>query len=522
MMSSINHPQHVHDSDDEARRQQTIVGGILGGPLPASVRRAALASTITYVCLAIGLALAFPHRGTGDSVYHLDYMYQLWGGRLPAPTGLAFHYAGTPVETGRQYASAHPPLYYLVSAPFVAPLLHAGHETAGILMARMVNTAMGALTLPAIARLSWEIGGRFRDRLAVTAPLLAALAPTFIRLSGDVYNDVLLTSITAWTLVVLTISLRHGLNTVRVTALTVLVTAGMGTKATFVVTIALVIGALAIRAVLKRRRSTWVLAVTASVLAVVVPLTTWGWFYARNARLSGAWYRSTAKAPVEGRARKSLTFNLENTGFYRIFLERWAGSAGNMIGPVNLLRVFLVISVVSLLLWAAWTVRRRGLHAVARAEAPRKLVPLLVLIGLVVAHYAVQLSQATGYGAYNIRYFLPTLPVFALIWAAAPCLMNRAGRLALAVLAALEALSSVSYQLNLIDSRYDELSSTSPLATLSTAAASNGVPPAVVMSLLVLALGSLCWAITQFPRGTGDGPGEDACAPGRPGTRPVA
>ncbi|NLT25996.1 MAG: hypothetical protein GXX90_05015 [Microbacteriaceae bacterium] len=58
---------------------------------------------LVYVATASYAALTLPLPGTRDSTFHLDYVYQVALGQLPAAEGYELY----PGRGGRQFASAH-------------------------------------------------------------------------------------------------------------------------------------------------------------------------------------------------------------------------------------------------------------------------------------------------------------------------------------------------------------------------------------------------------------------------------
>src|SRR5690606_3943600 len=192
------------------------VAGVLGGVL-------------TVVGAAMFAALTLNWRGTIDATYHLDYIYQLAGGNLPAPYGVRFTPDG-PLPHERQYASAHPPLYYaLVLA------LAGGAEPADwvrvVLTGRLLNVALGAVTVLLLGWAGWSLGGRSRHRLAVATAATGALSVSFVRFAGEIYGDVLLTTLATAGLVLAIRMLRAGPSRRRVLATAAVCGLGMLTKA---------------------------------------------------------------------------------------------------------------------------------------------------------------------------------------------------------------------------------------------------------------------------------------------------
>jgi hypothetical protein len=292
--------------------------------------------------------------------------------------------------------------------------------------------------------------------------------------------------------------LLRGLTRPSLLALAVICVLGVGTKATFVLTLAMAATGVVVAALLHRdgsRRRALLRGVAWATALAVPPVLAWGWFYQRNYRLSGSWYVSTPKeTPLGGRPYRSTLDNLTSLDFYLIIPHGLVGRATDTF--VSFARgastvVFAVACALTLLVLVARLLRRR---------LPRLAVVLV--LGLLVAHlagsYVLQLSHATGYGAYNWRYFLPSTPTIAMILAVGLVGLGRWSAVALpAFVAALFGLNAVSFMQYGV--HLDKLGA-DPWDVWGTArvlAAGNGWPEAlpgvclVVAALAVLGLGVL-------------------------------
>lgn len=414
--------------------------------MPRRVKIGVAASLVLYLSLGVLSALTLPWRGTLDSPDHLDYVYQLSNGHLPDAQGLEFAYPGEPPLRGPdapQYAASHPPGYYAVAATVMGPLLAGGHWVLAVAAGRALNIAIGAAGALALAWAGWRLGGPRREVLAVATPTMGALLTPYLRLSGDIYNDLATTACSVAGVTLSLVVLRDGLTRRRLAALAVIAAAGLATKATFIATIGVMGLAVTIR-VLRDHRPRWLRGVAASARAgavlVAVPLVTIGWFYVRNWRVSGSWFRAAdSGVSLQGRPYRSLGDVLTDVDFYDIVPTGLvSGGRGVLaVGSTSWATVSRWTFAAALLLCLLWLVRswiRRRPSFVATAS-----VALLVLHLALFA--AAQAEHASSYGAYNIRYFLPALLTIALLLATAVVSL---GRLAAPALAAFVGLAAVA------------------------------------------------------------------------------
>ncbi|WP_353828590.1 hypothetical protein [Agromyces sp. SYSU T0242] len=394
-------------------------------PAPAG-RRIAIVG-VALVALGFLLAAAFaagtlPWRGTADAYEHLDYVYQVHLGNLPEPTGHALEPArwnigDTRIEEGRQYASAHPPLYYWLAAALVGPLLDDGRLVAAVAAIRGLNVALGLAGLIAMAWGGWVVGRRWRAPLAIAVPMAGAFSYAYLRFSAEVYNDMLLTAVSITTVVLAIRILQAGPRPRLMVALSALCVVGMGTKATFVLVLALAVVAVFVGAMLRGRGRPAVRVLRAtglSAVPVVAAAAAFGWFYARNVALSGSWYRSTPVAQVGDREYRGLFENLADPRFYGIVPEglfgKWARTVSEA-APAGSAILFIAGATTTIVVVVVLLARRgRRLDHVTGWT-------IAILAAHLVGQYALQLSHSTGYGQYNVRYFLPATLSFAVLMA---------------------------------------------------------------------------------------------------------
>jgi hypothetical protein len=332
---------------------------------------------------------------------------------------------------------------------------------------------------------------------------LAAVAPlttSFIRFSADIYNDIAVTSCSVATLVVSVMVVRDGLTPRRVAALAALAALGLSFKATHVFAVLIALGAVALGAALHHRpwhRAAGHAAGAASAI-VLAPMVAIGWFYLRNRDRSGSWFRSVPKGPLQDRAERTLADNLLDADFYLIVPGRILGNTVRDLGPLDtetasLLLSIVAVGVVSIL--AAVRLWRRGIDA----RLLRPVAAVALLGGHLGLLYAAQLQHATGYGAFNFRYFLPaSLTIGAVLALAA----NATGVLRCVVVPALVVLMAAAAVVDIVGyarDRFPDIASGSDVEVIRSLVDANGVPGAALPALAVtfahavVALGGSLW-----------------------------
>ncbi|MCY7289297.1 MAG: hypothetical protein LH624_13880, partial [Cryobacterium sp.] len=378
--------------------------------------RLGLVATV-FVAAALAATTLLPWSGTADAYDHLDYVVQVHDGNLPAAVGHEWKPEGHPGSErspeSRQFASAHPPLFYAIGALLAGPLLDSVDWQSGVLAMRLLNVAFGLAGLAGLAWIGWGIGGRHRHRWVVGLPLLGGLVFPYLRFSTEPYNDIPLTAASVLSIAICIHMLRFGPHWWSGFGLTTLAVLGMGFKSTFVLTL---MGICLVLAVVMYRHVSggWLrragIAALVSAMPVIASGLAWGWFYLRNLELSGYWYRSVPKTAVNNRSDKSLLDNLSNSEFYLVVPEGLIGRGSEVTAVINaglstgIFAALLLLTVIALL--------------VARIKHGRLRDGWILLIGAalllhLLGSYVLQLSHATGFGAFNARYFLPSIAATA-------------------------------------------------------------------------------------------------------------
>lgn len=372
-------------------------------------------ATAAAVLAALVQALVVPPFHTGDETAHLDYAVQVWTGHLPVfeeGVTLAPHVGSVPPV---QWVAQHPPLYYLLLAPLVGPLVEHGHLVGALYAARALNVALVGLLVVVVA---WAARRAFPGTTATggtpTAPVAALVvgATAWVaRVGGSAYNDVLAAVFATWLFGVAVSAVRSGLTWRRTALLVVVAALCLGVRLHTMVMVAVMV-AVVLAGVLLRdpsdpsRRGDRARAV---VLVLGVPgavAATTGWFWLRNVRLTGSvtgGHPDWAAENLDRVVRPVLDVLLDGGVWVRLLAVFGYGAVPDAVGVVLLLAVPALLALLGV-------IRR------ARGPAPgiaRGVVPDLpgVLIaasgaGVIVVTLVMQALYTAGGGSPHPRYLL--------------------------------------------------------------------------------------------------------------------
>jgi hypothetical protein len=445
---------------------------------------------MSFLALSTLTAVSMPWTGTNDSAFHLDYVYQISHGKLPGPYGLDFAPNGPSGTTARQYASAHPPLFYALAALVAGNSLTATDWQDAVLRIRLLNGVFGAVTVAIIACAARTSTRSNRRSFTVAVAALAPLMTSFVFFSGDIYNDVLLALLSTCALWLGLQCLRSGASWGRVLALAIACAAGMLTKATFLIPWVIAAGAVLIAGLADVREAggSRLHAVASSLLRTagvgLLPVLSSGWFYAINFERSGNWMRSTPKAPLLGRPEKSVGDVLSDAAFWKVFPARLLGNQNLGLLGTTTYRISLGVVVLSVMTIVAWSLTRaRGW---SQQRSLRWVFIRLAPIGLVIGLYVAQLSHSDGFGAFNVRYFLPAVLAVGLLVGGATSVLGRLSGLATSVVMVLFGLALVNHVGWLVTQRRASLDLVDRAHGVVAQAGANGIPHLVLLLLAIV------------------------------------
>ncbi len=450
-----------------------------------------IAVAVLYLILAISQAITMRIEGGSDARAHLDYMYQLWHGHLPDGFGYEIVTSVTPNPDKEHLTASHPPLYYVLMLPFVAPFFAVGDWQGATVVTRIINIGFGLGVVAVLSWAAWRLGGAAKRTLAIAVPALAMLMVPFMRVAGDSYNDVLAALLSTIALAAAMIMLREGPTLRLQLAIAISAVLGVAVRATGAGTLGVVLVAILVahlifdtdRPVRVRLRTAalwW-----AGILGTVA--VTIGWFFVLNQQRSGSWWRSRPQTQTQRRERQSVVDVLTNPDYYLVIPNKMLGFRGwENYGEINLI-VSPILTGVCALGVIIWLVRGQRWRRILTDR--RKLAIAVMSIGMMGALAVMQLVQANGWGNINPRYFLPGMIITGFLLAIGALAWPTRGLVAVAVMAVL----AIGGILEVRDFDYRHRVQPDALISLGT-----GILAGVVLLVIAVVL----WKLTSRSRNT--------------------
>jgi hypothetical protein len=383
------------------------------------VRPLVFAAALAAILASLVQALLSPPLHTGDETAHLDYAYQVWTGHLPVfEDGLVLAPEAGSVPPV-QWAAQHPPLYYLVLAPVVGPLVEGGHVIAAVYAARGLNV-LGAGLLVLVA--AWAARRAFpaSPLLAPVTALVVGTTAWVARVGGSGYNDIFATLLTTWLLGLAASAVRSGLTWPRAAGLILVSALCLGTRQHTMVMVGVLVAAVLAGVILRtagpagdRGATVRSEAVRAAVVTFGVPVAvaaTSGWFYLRNVALTGSVTGGHPDWAAENldRVIRPVTETVADAGVWTRLL---AVFGHDQLPDAAVVLLLLVVPAVLAVVAGVRDVRNVRLPAAGRADV------LLLVTGAaaVAATLAMQLVYTAGGGSPHPRYLLPVIGILAML-----------------------------------------------------------------------------------------------------------
>ncbi|MBD0415748.1 hypothetical protein [Oryzicola mucosus] len=447
---------------------------------------------LTYVAV-VGLYMV-AIKGSDDSLLHLDYAWQLSQGRFPDwndGTKIPINTGGENFRMKPQYVSHHPPLYYAFLAPTVGATVEWGDWRSGVMAARLLTFLVGVGCVAAFFWTAWAVSQS--PKITMTVGAFAAAWTPFVKVSGDVMNDVaaVLTSTLAIGLCALII--RRGVQPRYVARLALVCAMGMASRATFVgmfaLSLCVVLWTTTVFSEDRRhglRRG--LLYCCVIVLGVAVAS---GWFYYGNYLESGSWYRKADQswvAKAQGRKLQGLWNTITDIRVYTNVLSRMYGNPWERWGAYNIT--------------ASWVVSCTILFGLFVVSFRKKTIQDKAIVALCMAMFAINILfiiwHAKGYGSLNVRYMLPSTIVVALAAGYAATIyapLSPFGATALIIAGWLGSIGNVIWYV----SATSDMRSGNSFNDYLAGAAEIGFPPIIVYIFFVLAAaGAIAQAYAIF------------------------
>ena len=413
---------------------------------PADRRRDYLGVLVLLALVSFLVSLRFimavPPLWGPDERAHAAYAVELLDGKLPTvdtpvkdqperfPQISDTLHAETVEARTHIWVANHPPLFYLISAPFLALGDYLGVPVLGFTAMRLFNALGAALCVILVGLLAREIVPR-RPVVPVLAAALAASHTSISYLAGLGYNDGFANAAASAALLCGVRMVRHGPNRKLLLWATLFGAAAAslrvpGVVAVLAVTV-LTLAAIWLHASPDRR--IW-RALGGAALVSGVPFLAAGWFYIRNIVLYGdATASKYLLAKFQREAFDSVwEVALAADWYRRLFENLWIrrvaphGELYRWVPDILLMLVGLGL----LLMLAQWLRRRRNPAVAAeRAVAPlgqgatASAVIWLTLLGHAAVNVASLVQHRAGGGNAHIRYLQPVVPILMTITALA-------------------------------------------------------------------------------------------------------
>lgn len=371
-------------------------------------------SLSSYVALT--RALQYQTRDEGPNA---GYAVEIASGRLPT--------IDTPVTTdARRYPQVvegletmvdephrhiwtanHPPLYYLMSLPFVSAAGALDAPQVMVVGMRLVNAVGSALCVLLVGLIAFEVTRR--AAVAFLATGISASCAVLVSAGGHIANDGVAVAASSLTLLATIQILNRGLSPGRLTLVALAGAAAAGTKAPGVLTVVLCGAAIAIALLLRDHSRRGVIrALAASAVATGVPALATGWFYVRNIVLYGDPTASGALLDKFDREPNGTWWQILTDG------SLWADWYERLWVPLLAEGYVVVVDVLAVAATAGLLVLAIRRMVAGPADHPFSGAGWLLLT----VHAAVVLANLVGFvaggGNPNDRYLMPLMPLLAM------------------------------------------------------------------------------------------------------------
>jgi hypothetical protein len=468
-----------------------------------------IAVLVFFACFAMVNALGVPTLLPLDERGHLGYALVLAEGELPTMDTPLPESVFSRDETdyfNTVWLANHPPLFYLLAAPFARLGLALEGPELAVLLVRCLSVVLAAIGLCFVHAIALLLGRGRRD-FALLATLLTAAVPHVLHVCALVHNDALaLASASATLYAALLIALR-GFTGARVAGLALAATLALLTRFTSIVAVVPACGIACAALLLHeplplRRRIGQSLACAAIVGGATLAGS--GWFYARNLRLyddvtgGAALFVKIRRTPREG----MLDHALDQQRWMRVYQDLWTRFGGELRldGPISELAwLILYVALVGLGLALVRRVRQGPL----RWLSPTSVSAAGLALALALAFAAMFEFYARG-GSLHARYLIPVLWVAALAVAWGYCTLGRAAMRALvAMLVLLDLIVFSAYFELVVVAEGDRVALVRALQGAGLANAEWAI--GIVLIALALSLSTIFGVLAEHDEPAGEG-----------------
>ena len=375
---------------------------VFSNKIPKAVILGIVGTLLMYLSVAGIVSYSSPWWARGDTRYHVDYAWQVWNGDIPVRAEGVLYQPFIEIGGEKpQIIAANPPLYYILQAPVIGPLMNAGRWEAAIAVGRAINLLYGMMAILVLSWAGWVFGGRkYREILAVAVPLISVMTYRFTRLNLDYAIDAFLVVLTTLSMIFMYKMLVKGVSWKYGLILSALAVAGMSTKAPFIILLGAILLSFPVSLLLHSKKKEKVKQTAKGVLISIgilsLVLLAIGWFYYNwNYVVHGKWFTARPPDYTGGRISKSVTDVLFGKDFWELFYGDFSRN------------IAVSVSLASFAVAGYLTMTKDEVQKMISNKRFLSGLGLLLLVfgGIV----ATQFEHAVGIGAINFRYLLPAI-----------------------------------------------------------------------------------------------------------------
>lgn len=365
-------------------------------------------------------AVSTPWLFVPDSPFHFDHAWRVYQGEWPQ-----FHdeleIPGFSEDTRFHRTTKHPPLYYVILAPFVGPFIASGNWEMAVAVGRMVTIGIAILSLLALAWAGWVIGGRYRRTLAVAAPAVGGTLVPFVEYTSAIFSDGLLVLMTTVAFTLAALVIYKGPRKSYLIWLALVLLLGMAVRVAFVGMFGLALVAV-VASFMIHGRGKLTQNITKGIayagLMGLVTVIGIGWFYYfHNFKASGSLITAWPEGMEHARRYKPFLEVITSRHLWYLVLLQLFGWSQHYIVKFTVNQwISYIVFLLGISGSIVWFLKEKIWRLFNKANTAAICVgAMLVAYGGIV--FAQQVVYATGYGMYNTRYILPAWVVAGIILA---------------------------------------------------------------------------------------------------------
>ncbi len=371
-----------------------------GIKIPKVVAIGIIGVVFMYVGVAGLISTSAPWLVRGDTRQQVDYVWQVYNHKLPNfSEGIKYPPFIKIYGFKKQGVAANPPLFYLLQAPIIGPLLKQGRWQGAIALGRAINIFFGVLCIFVLSWAGWIFGGKRGEVFAVAVPALSVLIFRFTRLNVDYAIDALLVTLSTLSLIYNYKILRYGLRSKYLIAIAIISVLGMATKAPYIVFLMTSLLAIMLASIIhgSKKMSKDILRgmLLAAIVFAIVVITIGWYYYFRNFKTNGKWFSASPNTYTGGRTYKSLSDVITSKKLWELGYANFALSQTASIA-------ILIFSIAGV-----FSITKERLIAFTKDKA--RLIAYLLMALTLLGVFLTQIVFAIGYGSINFRYILPAL-----------------------------------------------------------------------------------------------------------------